>query len=261
MSPGRRGSAPYHRVPRVAGIARALTGCAVASMLSACVRPPPPYDPFKTPAGTVRERVQTIALAPLIVGARIADRETARAEIEPAVTGRLQAGGFIVLPSDEMEKYWRRAAADVGPVYDPITGVVDQTRFDTVQAAVFRELGKDHQVDAVLYVYISAVTVDLPAVTMSYCGTTASIYWPADAPPLTEPTTVAVVLCFNTVLYDLEGRELYSIRQGLEPIETYAAQTRAVRPLAERLREHVLITKAVEETVGPLADAGKIPAK
>jgi len=119
----------------------ASLACGAAVMtLSACVRPPP-YNPFKTPSEEVRKRVHTIALAPLAVNPTLADPVSARAELEPIVTGRLQSGGFAVLPSEEMEKYWRRAADDVGPVYDPVTGELDKTRFETVQAAVFRELG------------------------------------------------------------------------------------------------------------------------
>jgi hypothetical protein len=56
------------------------------------------------------------------------------------------------------------------------------------------------------------------------------------------------------VLYDMEERELYGIRSGLETVETFARQTRAVRPLEQRLRDPVRIREAVEATVGPLAD-------
>ena len=49
-------------------------------------------------------------------------------------------------------------------------------------------------------------------------------------------------------------RELYGIRAGLETIETFAAQTRAVRPLEQRLRSPVRLRQAVEAAVGPLAD-------
>lgn len=229
-------------------------------MMSACVRPPP-YNPFKTASREVRDRVQTIALAPLTAASTLADRKSAWAQLEPMVTERLKAGGFAVVPSEEMEKLWRRAANDVGGVFDPVTGEVDKTRFETVEAAVYRDLGTDRDVDAVLYLTIAAVVLYLPGPTVNYCGITTNepLYWPSSAAPLVEAATVAVALCLNALLLDLEGRELYAIRHGLETIETYAEQTRAIRPIAERLQRRAGFVDAVEKTVGPLAEAGKLP--
>jgi hypothetical protein len=247
------------RVARRTTILRLLRGTSamIAMMASSCVRPP--YDPFKTSSSEVRERVRTIAIAPLLVAATLADREAVRAQLEPAVTARLEAGGFTVVPSTEMERLWRRAADDVGDVFDPVTGALDKAQFKTVEAAVYRDLRSERNVDAVLYLGINAVVLYLPPATVAYCGTTVPepLYWPATAPPLRGAATVAVVLCLNAELADLEGRELYGIRHGLEPIETYAAQTRAVRPFNERLEQPARLVEAVDVTVGPLAGAGR----
>ena len=48
-----------------------------------------------------------------------------------------------------------------------------------------------------------------------------------------------------------------NIRYGIETIETYFRQTRAVRPLTERLRDHARLVQAVDETLGALAKAGR----
>ena len=71
-----------------------------------------------------------------------------------------------------------------------------------------------------------------------------------------DSPTLAVVLCLNSGLVDLEGRKLYGIRHGLEPVETYAQQTRAVRPVAERLQNPSRLNAVIEATLGPLAAAG-----
>jgi hypothetical protein len=60
--------------------------------------------------------------------------------------------------------------------------------------------------------------------------------------------------CLTVKLYDMEERQLYGIRSGLETIETFARQTRAARPRAERLQDPERLGQAVEATVGPLAD-------
>jgi hypothetical protein len=53
----------------------------------------------------------------------------------------------------------------------------------------------------------------------------------------------------------MEERELYSIRSGLETLSTFARQTRAERPMGERLLDPARLQQAVDETLGPLAEA------
>lgn len=248
--------------PSPAAFAHGIAALAGLTLLSACTTQAP-YDPFKTPAHEVRERVRTIALAPLIAGSTVADRDAARAQIEPLATARLQAAGFTVVPSEAMRKHWQQAAEDVGGVFDPVTGEVDKEHFKTVEAAVYRDLGREQHADAVLYLVIDPVVLYLPGSTVIFCGTTQaeSLYWPTSAGTLRDPATFGIVLCLNAQLFDLEGRELYAIRYGIEPVETYAQQTRAVKPVAERLQRPGGVAQAVEQTVGPLADAAKPAAR
>jgi hypothetical protein len=234
-----------------------VTSLLAAVVVSACARTA--YDPFKTPAAELRSRVRTIALAPLVASAAFVDNPAARARLEPIVSEQLRTGGFAIVPSEEMEALWRRAAEDLGGIYDPITGEAKKETFEAVKSTVFRELAGQRSVDAVLYLVISPVPLSLPGPNVTYCGTETAdpLYWPTSGEPLRESATLALVLCLSAVLYDIEGRELYGIRHGLETVETYAVQTRAVRPLAERLQNEVRLLEAVKATVGPLAAGGK----
>lgn len=225
---------------------------ALALLAGACATKP--YDPFRIPAAELRGRVHAIALAPLQVSASLADRSFARDRIEPLVVARLEKGGFAVVPSAEMERLWRAAAADVGGVFDPVSGEVDQERYDAVEASVFHDLRSQHRVDGVLWLRIYTVDIYLTGSSTTFCGTTDDVYWPAGQRAAVEETTLVRATCLSAVLYDMEERELYGIRSGLETVETFARQTRAVRPLEQRLRDPVRIREAVEATVGPLAD-------
>jgi hypothetical protein len=197
-----------------------------------------------------------IALAPVQALATVADREDARTKIEPLVTARLVAGGFEVVPSTEMEQRWRAAAADVGNVFDPVTGEIDQERHDAVEAAVYHELRTEREVDAVLWIGISTVELYQVGPTASFCGVEESTYWPGGVGVVSRlrPASLVLASCLSAQLYDMEERELYNIRSGLETVETFAWQTHAVRPLEERLRNASRIQQAVDATVGPLAD-------
>lgn len=235
------------RLPAAALVMVLLQGCASQ----------PPYDPFKTPAADVRQRVHTIAIAPLSASPNQLDIDAARMAIEEQAAARLRAGGYDVVPSAETERVWRRAAAEVGGVFDPVSGEVDEPRRDAVQAAIYRDLAAEHRADAVLYLRVAPIAIYLPGGSVEYCGVEEAepLYWPTGGSP--DDPTLAVVLCLNAVLVDGEGRELYGIRHGLEAVETYAQQTRAVRPVAERLRNPARLNAAVEATLGPLAGAGR----
>jgi hypothetical protein len=231
----------------------ALAG--LAMLVSACAKP---YNPFKIPDAELRSRIRTIAIAPFRAQATVVNREYARAEIEPLVAERLRAGGFEVVPSAEMERLWQRAADEVGGLFDPVTGEVTHERFDAVQATVYRDLHTAHHADAILYISISAVDVYLTGSTVNYCGKEGDeVFWSGDRIGLTDRATVVYALCLNTDLRDMEQRSLYDIRYGIETIETYFMQTRAVRPLDERLRNRARLVQAVEATLGPLAKIGR----
>jgi hypothetical protein len=250
-TPGVVGLGSIHvQAQRIAGV-RALACLAV--FVSACAKP---YNPFKIPDSELRGRVRTIAIAPLLANANLVDREYARAQIEPLVGERLRAGGFQVVASAEMERLWRRAADDVGGIFDPVSGKMNKERFEAVQVAVYRDLRTERGTDAVLYVSISAVDLYLTGRKVDYCGTQGDeVYWPGPAIGLTDRTTVVYALCLNVDLEDMERRSIYSIRHGLETVETYFLQTRAVRPMDQRLRNRERLVQAVEATLGPLANA------
>lgn len=234
---------------------RALSGVLVLLAAGCATKP---YDPFRIPAAELRGRVRTIALAPLQVSADLADRSFARDQIEPLVVKRLEQGGFAVVPSAEMERLWRAAAADVGGVFDPVSGEVDRERYDAVEASVLHDLRSQQRVDGVLWLRIYTVDLYLAGATTTFCGTTGDVYWPGGRLGALEQATLVRASCLSAVLFDMEERELYGIRSGLETVETFASQTRAVRPPEERLRNPVRIRAAVEATVGPLADRGTV---
>jgi len=239
--------------------------CLLIVISSAACTTTTPYDPFRIPDSELRERVQTIALAPLRVSPWLAEPAFARAQIETLAAARLVAGDFKVVPSAEMERLWRSIAADVGNLFDPESGEVDDEHWEAVEAAVYRDLQSEHGVDAILYLRIGSVDLHIPPPNPLYCGIQDSIYWPNRNLGFSEYTkakrspTLARALCLNVSLYDMEERMIYGMRSGLELIETFASQTKAKRPLEERLRDPERLERAIEAAIGPLAGAALGP--
>ena len=225
-----------------------LVAAAVLLFATACAKP---YDPFRIPRDQLRGRIHTIALAPLRVDSEIADAAPARQQIEPLVAARLAAGGFAVVEAEEMDRLWH-AAANVGTVLDPLTGKLDQTRFDLVQEAVYRELAARRRVDAVLYLNVRPVDLYLAGKSVDFCGVKDATYWRDGSFGLLDQATLVRAACLVATLFDMEGRALYSIQSGIETFETYAQQTRAARPRASRLTDEARLRRAVDMDLGPL---------
>jgi hypothetical protein len=154
-----------------------------------------------------------------------------------------------------MERLWREVAADVGAVFDPVTGQSDKARFELVEDAVYRELATRHRVDAVLYLSIYNVDVFLAGVMVTFCGRDDTVYWP-HAGPLPDDPTLVRAACLGASLYDIEEHLLYTIQSGIEPLETYVQQTRVVRPMAERM-DGIHLQRAVDAALGRLAGTSK----
>jgi hypothetical protein len=230
--------------------------------LGGCAKP---FDPFQVPREDVRGRVRTIAMAPANVPQSMMSLTEARTTLEPFARDRLEEAGFRVIPSETWQALWLQSATDLGGVYDASTGAVDKERFPLVREAVYRALANEYGAHAVLYLSVSLFDLYNTGSKVHYCGGASKVYFPSDdspEPDLFLEVTMARAACITASLYDMEARHLYGIRHALEVIETFARQTRAIRPEGERLKDPVQIKQALEAIIGPLADgAGPSPPR
>jgi len=232
---------------------RARAPWILAAMLAAACQSAPKYDPFRVPAPELRARVARIALAPLRAPIGTVDRDSVQERIQRAITARLTAGGFEVVDVNVMSEIWRAASDDVGGIYDVKTGEGDDERWEAVRDATYRELRAAHAVDAVLYMGLVVESSYLDGRTAFVCGVRDELYWTGDWGLATVATAVQN-LCLGVELVDLDGRSLYSIQVGGENVETYAQQTLARRPIAERFRDGERLARIVDRVIGPLAE-------
>jgi len=232
----------------------AIVSILVLGILGGCAKP---FNPFQVPRENVRRSIRNVAMAPVYVPQTMMSFADARASFEPFATERLEAAGFRVIPSETWAELWKQAATDVGGVYDASTGAVDEERFLLVRGAVYRALENEHEADAVLYLNVALENLYLTGSEVFFCGGSGKVYFPSESseePDRYLDVTMVRAACVSANLYDMETRYLYGIRHALEIIETYAEQTRAVRPEGERLKDPAQIEEALEEIIGPLAD-------
>jgi hypothetical protein len=213
------------------------------------------HDPFKSTGARVRiARVDTIALPRLSVHPDLVDVERARALIEPRVITLLREGGFEVISPEEWDRRWLDIAHAVGEIWDPVTGVRDDERYEAAVTALRHELTVERGVDAIVHVGLYLEKVEGSGRSPMLCGKFEDVYWPGGL-PFNARVTIAYGMCLGAYVTDMEGRELYGIHELLEFVDTYALQTHASRPLDERLRDLERVEEAIEATVGPLARA------
>lgn len=122
------------------------------------------YDPYEIPREQFRAQVSRVALRPMRLPDNTPDAARVRAELETLITAELEKRGYTVIGSKTFAEIWRRYAADLGGVFDPVTGMPDAEKYALAQQHTVRELERTQNVDAVL-----TASIGLDAMT-AYMG-------------------------------------------------------------------------------------------
>ena len=123
----------------------------------------------------------------------------------------------------------------------------------SARAAIYRELAAEHGVDAILKLDITQDAIEASGPTPPLCGAMRDVYWPGGIDlSLGERVTHARGVCLEVRMYDLDHELIYGIRSGLEFVDTYAHQTHASKPLAERVTDRELIDRSLDVVLGPI---------
>jgi hypothetical protein len=88
----------------------------------------------------------------------------------------LESAGFRVVRSAEFDRLWGAFVGATGAVFDPVTGKVDEQRFEVVEEYVYRELGGPARVGALLYPGIQLVELFEQHDQADFCGTWGDLY-------------------------------------------------------------------------------------
>jgi hypothetical protein len=232
---------------------RALAACAWFAFCTGCVTP---YDPFKIPEEWLRTRVHSVVVQPLVVHPDLVEVERVRPLVEDRVIAMLEEGGFSVVTPEEWRRRWLSIAHDVGEIWDPKTGERDDERYEIAARALRHELATERGVQAQVWLGLYTVRLDSGNRAIDFCGARGDVYWPHPLParlPAGDRITVAEGLCLGVLVFDMDQQELYSIRHGIEMVETYAFQTHASRPVEERVRNAQVLEAAIDAVIGPFA--------
>ncbi len=132
----------------------AFTYVCLAAAITGCVTTP--YDPFILSRSEIYERVETLAMMPL----QCPDfdrKEEVSARYEALITERLEAAGFKVIPSEESSSIMNYKIEDLGGMFDPTTGEVDEEKRQAVSDHLLQELNAKFDFDAYIVPKIEIV--------------------------------------------------------------------------------------------------------
>ena len=145
-----------------------FTGCATMSPYDTCQA----CNPFKVERNQILSKVKTIAIVPIEIPRKM-DRAPQIAErYESLITAELKRAGFNVIPSKEYVAVWDPMVKQIGGIFDPKTGELDQKKFKTVRELSFREMASKKKVDAFLIAGFVPVKVMWYGNTASWHGVT-----------------------------------------------------------------------------------------
>ena len=161
-----------------------------------------------------------------------------RAEFERLFAQELERRGYTVTPSSVFAETWKRFSSDLGGVYDAVTGVADDAKWDAAWGHTLRELERGRGVDAAL---VSAINFDMvpygadgpfPRYTTGV-GEPVEVngekFWGRPSEPLRVDAAY-----LNVMIRDRAGVLLYSLRVPIRWSRVYVNGTGTFeRPVAE----------------------------
>jgi hypothetical protein len=213
------------------------------SQLACASAQPPAYDQLIIQP-VLLDSIHTIALFPL--SADVDVPECLDSIAEHAMTVRLEAAGFALIPSFVQQEIWMRITEDAGGFYDPITGELDEARYAAGVQEFKAELATKEAPDAVLYSQVETVEATAVAGHARWDGVSESVsYWLGD---------LVLALSYVIAIEDLDGVPLFMNGGGLGVAERWDTSSEQIASVpADRLcAEPERIVRAIEIALEPL---------
>ena len=202
-----------------------LKASMLAMLLVACGTSQKPYNPFKVPRESFYPGLKTVALAPVHVPSDLADPEPVKTRFAALISEQLKAAGLAVVSPEEVSPILAAKTKEIGGIYDPETGRVDEAKSKALEAAVLREVRSKFGADALMSPFIRVVTASLSHDTAAWDGTTQEAgqggIWKA---MLATHSGSIPALTLTVWLSGGEGQPLYAKSGGIQVLGKVSLQ-------------------------------------
>lgn len=233
-----------------------FTGCAITPTYDSCQV----CNPFKVERNEILSKVKTIAIVPIKIPSKM-DRAPQIAErYESLITAELSQAGFKVVPSKEYAAVWDPMVKQIGGIFDPKTGQLDQNKFKTVRELSLREMASKKKVDAFLQAGFIVAKARWHGNTASWHGTTeavtgkegflASLVAAGSAGTITGSSLLVIIA-------DPNDKPYYANAGGIQLLMQYKGDFVSV-PESELFVDPGKDAKAVKIALAPLVEGPKV---
>lgn len=172
--------------------------------------------PPSAPGAQIKQQVMTVALKPVDATGHPLD-SLVKARYEKQLSDKLAQLGFRVIAPSTYARAAEAAAAEVGGIYDPITGKPAPDKAKAAQEVLGRRLRETHAVDAIMSAEFTRVGApyDLQGAA-AWDGTSQSVFATVAGWNGKPYTGTQSALSLLVRLEDISGQHLYSKRGGIE---------------------------------------------
>lgn len=252
----------------------AIVALLFALLVAGCaIEPPAPPSHFTVTHDDFYAKVKTVAIAPLVIPADLANPTPVATKFETLIAAMLREGGYKVVPSKEYAALFEQAKGKYGGYFDAYTGKLDEAKYDAVLSATRQALNTRFKVDAVLYPRIQVVDAPWHDQWANWDGTTETIQsatWLVGKGvvkfvsqpemfligngPHEDGTVKAYSLAVS--IEDIYGNRMYTNQGGIQVLSKMTGSTFTPLPREELFNDESRNVKAVNIALEAVSRAG-----
>jgi len=217
---------------RILLLTQLVAGCASRSAL----------DSFSIPREEFQQGAQTIVLAPVVGPSGIQVAESLLVQIDTLIEVMLRGAGYRCVSRSEYVATWDHILAQMGGLYDSVTGELDELRFEVAREQLRRDLRDVYQPDFVLYPEIWVVEAVFANGVARWDGTSQSLVgFGTRALNVIDavlhqydgflPTGVVNALSLGVIVENMDGIEIFQNVGGIEVLEKVGRDVGRAEPV------------------------------
>ena len=178
---------------------------------------PKPVDPV-----AIHAALKSVGVLPMRVPSLIPNGESVARRFEATIEERLRAAGFQVVGAQAMRDIHARLGAELGGIYDPMTGATTRQKTDEREQLARAKYLESHPVAGFVRLAVAERSANSYSMTAEWDGVKENVTGQSTMKTFLNMSAgqlghgVVPALSLVLVLEDLEGREMYSGIGGLQ---------------------------------------------
>ena len=185
--------------------------------------------------------------------------EPTKLRVDALIETKLREAGFVTFPAREWGEVFTRTQQEVGGLFDPRTGDLDEAKVKTIVARTIEDIRGRFQLDAVLLPRVQVVKANFVGAWARWDGVSDALASGLSVLATSGVSGTVPALSLVVSIDSPDGLALYRRGAGIQVLEKLAPVTERLsgKWLAPVPREEVLANEernlaAVERALGPL---------